>query len=323
MGKVCVTGGSGFIGSALVRELSARGRKVKVFDNNSRGAMKNLESVRGDIQFIEGDIRNLDDVRNAVEGCSEVYHLAFINGTEYFYNKPDLVLDVGIRGHLAVMDACAELGAETLIYASSSEVYQTPPVIPTPEDVPASIPDVLNPRYSYGGAKLAGELLTLHYRMQSPLKRIIFRPHNIYGPAMGFEHVIPQIVKKIHTANKKNPGRPVSIEIQGDGSQTRAFCNVLDAVRGIILLGEQGNDREIYNVGVNEETSIRDLILAICEHLGIEATLVPGELPKGGTLRRCPDISKLQGLGYSPEFNLHEGLRETVQWYWSHYEDAA
>ena len=321
MGKVCITGGSGFIGSALVRGMVAKGESVRVFDNNSRGSLGNLEGLDG-FEFVQGDIRNPNDVRGAVQGCSAVYHLAFINGTEYFYKKPDLVLDVGIRGHLAVMDACAEEGVGAFIYASSSEVYQTPPVLPTPEDVPASIPDVLNPRYSYGGGKLAGELLTLHLHPESPMRRAIFRPHNVYGPAMGFEHVIPQLVQKIHQAKKRATGPKVTIEVQGDGSQTRAFCHVQDAVAGIMLVGDQGADRQVYNVGMDTETSIRELILAIGECMGIEVDIRPGDLPKGGTPRRCPDITKLRTLGYAPEFTLDKGLPGTVQWYLNHFETA-
>lgn len=320
MARICVTGGSGFIGSALVRELVARGNEVRVFDNNSRGAMSNLADVKDRVAFIQGDVRNQADALRAVQGCDDVYHLAFINGTEYFYTKPDLVLDVGIRGHFTVMDACADAGVRSFIYASSSEVYQTPALLPTPEDVPGSVPDVRNPRYSYGGGKLAGELLTLHYRQESSMRRLIFRPHNIYGPAMGFEHVIPQLVKKLHKAAAGIMGSSVEIEIEGDGNQTRAFCHVADAVNGIILVGEKGENREIYHVGMDEERSIRELIAAMGGLLNLKVAIRSGPLPKGGTLRRCPDIAKLRALGYAPALTLEKGLADAVHWYWNHYE---
>ncbi len=320
MARVCVTGGTGFIGSALVRELTARGREVTVFDSNYRGTSENIGAVRELVRFVEGDVRSIDDVREAVQGCSEVFHLAFINGTENFYRHPGLVLDVGIRGHFNVMDACAEAGVETFVHASSSEVYQTPDRIPTPEDVAGSVPDVRNPRYSYGGGKLACELLTLHYRQEHPMRRVIFRPHNIYGPAMGFEHVIPQLVRKIHAACGKGRENRVEIEIQGDGSQSRAFCHIADAVEGILLVAEKGVDKEIYNLGVDKETTIRELLSAIGRHLGISIAVLPGRLPAGGTLRRCPAIDKVRGMGFEPRIPLQQGLVDTVDWYWNHFE---
>ncbi|MGE4505235.1 MAG: NAD-dependent epimerase/dehydratase family protein [Desulfovibrionaceae bacterium] len=330
MGRVLVTGGSGFIGSALVRALVARGAEVRVFDNNSRGVRANLAGVAERVEIVEGDVRDAAAAREAVRGCEAVYHLAYVNGTEYFYTKPDLVLDVGIRGHFAMMDACADEGVGSFIHASSSEVYQTPPLLPTPEDVPASVPDVKNPRYSYGGGKIAGELLTLHYRLDSPMRRVIFRPHNVYGPAMGFKHVIPQLVQKLHEAARGAGAgsRPevkgiveVEIEVEGDGGQTRAFCHVDDAVAGILAVGSSGQDREIYHVGVDEETSIRTLAQRLAAQLGLKVRLRPGPLPKGGTLRRCPDVSRLRALGWEPRVSLDEGLARTAPWYWNHYDN--
>lgn len=319
MGSILVTGGTGFIGSALVRHLAALGHPVRVFDNNFRGRTGNLDPVMDRIELVQGDIRNPDDALRAAEGCDTVYHLAFINGTEYFYSMPQLVLDVGVRGHLTMMDACARAGVGAFIYASSSEVYQTPPVIPTPEDVPGSVPDVTNPRYSYGGSKLMGELLTLHYALEHSMRRVIFRPHNVYGPAMGFEHVIPQLARKMFAATNRLSSSSASIEIQGDGGQTRAFCHVDDAVRGIVLAAERGEDRGIYHVGTDTETTIKELAEAMAAHLGIELDLVPGELPAGGTLRRCPDISRLRGLGYAPQVALAQGLGPTLDWYMNHF----
>ena len=131
--RILVTGGSGFIGSALVKALVKDGNTVRVLDDNSRGAPRRLEEVKNDIEFIGGDIRDAAAVERAVRGMDEVHHLAFVNGTEFFYSAPELVLDVGVKGMINVIDACRAAGVRKLVLASSSEVYQTPPQVPTDE----------------------------------------------------------------------------------------------------------------------------------------------------------------------------------------------
>jgi len=318
--KVLVTGGTGFIGSNLVRGLLQKGYQVRVFDNNYRGKLNNIQDIAEQLEFFEGDIRSYEDVLKAVKGCQIVYHLAFINGTENFYKHPDLVLEVGVKGHLNIVDAIAQTKeVETFIYASSSEIYQVPDHIPTTEKIRGIVPDVHNPRYSYGGSKLIGELLTLHYLKAPNVKRVIFRPHNIYGPAMGFEHVIPQIVKKIIDASDMLQHKEVSIEIQGSGEETRAFCYVEDAINGIILSAERGSDGEVYNVGKEEEIKILDLVKKIGEAMGVQLTITHTNLLMGSTPRRCPDVSKLKALGYNPSISLTEGIQASADWYTSYY----
>jgi nucleoside-diphosphate-sugar epimerase len=157
-----VTGGTGFIGSALVRALVRAGARVRSFDNDSRGAARRLGEVASEVELFVGDIREAQAVSRAASGVDCVCHLAYVNGTEFLCSQPDLVLDVAIRGMVNVIDACREHKIGDLVLASSSEVHQTPPTIPTDETVPLSIPDVLNPRYSYGGGKIACELMAVN-----------------------------------------------------------------------------------------------------------------------------------------------------------------
>ncbi len=138
--RILVTGGSGFIGSALVKALLRAGNRLRVLDDNSRGNARRLKEVAADIDFIAGDIRDTEAVAAAAAGMDEVHHLAFVNGTEFFYTAPELVLDVGVRGMVNVIDACRRHGIGTLLLASSSEVYQTPPKIPTDETAPLAVP---------------------------------------------------------------------------------------------------------------------------------------------------------------------------------------
>jgi nucleoside-diphosphate-sugar epimerase len=313
--RVLLTGGTGFVGSALCRELVAAGHEVVVLDDDSRGRASRLDAFGDRVTLVVGDIRRATDVRAAVDGCEVVWHLAYINGTRYFYERPADVLDVGVRGTLNVVDAAVDAGVRRLVLASTSETYHQPSVVPTPEEEPLKIPDVTNPRFSYGGGKIACELLALHMAGPRGVEPVIFRPHNIYGPDMGFEHVIPEIVERIVKLRANAGSGPVELPIQGDGTETRAFCHVRDGARGAFLAGESGKAGEIYHVGTPHEVSIRDLIEVIGEVLGVEVTVVPGPLRAGGTSRRCPDIRKLAELGYRPGIGLREGLAETVAWY--------
>ncbi len=318
-----VTGGSGFIGSALVRRLVRDGHRVRVLDDNSRGRTHRLQDVQDSVEFIQGDIRDGEAVRNAVRGVDGVLHLAAVNGTRHFYEKPELVLDVGVRGMLNVLDACRADGVGDLVVASSSEAYQTPPQVPTPEDVPLVVPDVLNPRYSYGGSKLISELLAVNWGRTGFDRVAIFRPHNVYGADMGWEHVIPEFVRRAVDAIDRTPTGPVPFPIQGDGRQTRAFVHIDDAVDGIVTVIERGVHRGIYHVGNPEEVAIADLARHTLACLDREAELVPGPAAVGGTDRRSPDITRLTALGYAPRVPLSAGLPEVVDWYAAHSRAAA
>jgi nucleoside-diphosphate-sugar epimerase len=314
--KILVTGGSGFIGSGLVKALVRAGEKVRVLDDNSRGRPRRLADVEKDIEFIAGDIRDAAAVDGAAKGMDEVHHLAFVNGTEFFYSAPELVLDVGVRGMINVIDACRKHGIGNLILASSSEVYQTPPHTPTAEDAPLVVPDVLNPRYSYGAGKLISEVMAINYGRKYFERVLIFRPHNVYGPDMGWEHVIPQFALRIKKLGPQQPASRLPFQIQGSGQETRSFCFIEDLVAGVMVMRDKGEHLGIYHIGTTEEVSIADLAKRIADLADSEIDLIPGKPAPGGTLRRCPDISKLAKLGYKPRVPLNDGLEPTVDWYW-------
>ena len=314
--KILVTGGSGFIGSGLVKALVKAGHRVRVLDDNSRGSPRRLAKVEKDIEFTAGDIRDAEAVSRAAVGMDEVHHLAFVNGTEFFYTQPDLVLDVGVRGMINVIDACRARKVGRLILASSSEVYQTPPTVPTDETAPLSVPDPLNARYSYGGGKLISELMAINFGRKYFERVLIFRPHNVYGPDMGWEHVVPQFALRLKKLVDGQPAGVLRFGIQGTGAETRSFCHVDDLVAGVMTMREKGQHLGIYHVGTMEEVSIAEVAQRIAELAGREIELVPGPLQAGGTPRRCPDISKLLKLGYRPRVPLDVGLKPTVDWYW-------
>jgi nucleoside-diphosphate-sugar epimerase len=309
-----VTGGTGFIGSAVVRALVRSGARVRTLDNDSRGHRGKLGEVADDVEVFVGDVRDADAVARAVRGVDCVCHLAYINGTEYFYTKPALVLEVAVKGMINVLDACLRHGVGDLVLASSSEVYQTPARVPTDETAQLVVPDVLNPRYSYGGGKIISELLALNYGRQHFQRVVIFRPHNVYGPDMGQEHVIPQFALRLRELCRATEG-PVRLPIQGTGDETRAFVFIDDMIDGVLRVIHKGEHLGVYHVGNDEEISIRRLATEVGHVFGREVVVVPGPLREGGALRRCPDISKLRDLGFRPKVALRDGLAVTVRWY--------
>jgi dTDP-glucose 4,6-dehydratase/UDP-glucose 4-epimerase len=316
--RFLVTGGTGFLGAAIVVRLASRGDGVRVLDNNWRGHPRRLAPVKNDVELIEGDVRDVGVVTRAARGVDGIVHLASVNGTAYFYSQPELVLDVGIRGMLAVLDACRSNGIGDLVVASSSEVYQAPPRVPTDESAPLAVPDVLNPRYSYGGQKIASELLALNYGRTGFRRLAVFRPHNVYGPDMGFEHVIPEFALRADSLIRASPKGPIRFPIQGDGRQTRAFVHVDDFTDGLELVIDKAGHLSITHIGNPEELSIADVARRIVGHFRRDVELACGPAPSGAAPRRCPDIGRLRALGFAPRIAFERGIGPVVDWYVAH-----
>lgn len=313
--KYLITGGTGFIGAVLVKRLAREGQAVRVLDNNFRGSISRLKDVMDNIEFIEADVRSPDAVNKAVKGMDCVVHLAGINGTDFFYNNPDLVLDVSVRGMINIIDSCRTNRVDGLVFASSSEVYQESGYFPTDEKVALSIPDVLNPRYSYAGGKIIGELITINYGRIGFKRVTIFRPHNVYGPDMGWEHVLPQFILRAIDIIAVTPCGPIPFTIQGDGTQTRAFIYIDDFIEGLMCVINKGEHLNIYNIGNPEELTIREVAEKVVKYFGRQVHIIEGSLRQGSPKRRCPDISKLRALGFNPRISFDEGLPSTVEWY--------
>jgi nucleoside-diphosphate-sugar epimerase len=314
MTKTLITGGTGFIGRAVVELCLKNGEAVTVLDNDSRGSIQKLSHLKGQFRYISGDIRDPELIIEATRDVDRVIHLAYINGTEYFYTKPYDILEVGVKGILNILDAHRVSGFKELIVASTSETYQNAPVIPTSESTPLVIPDVLNPRFSYGGGKIATELLAINYAKQKDLKVKVFRPHNVYGPDMGNQHVIPQLIEKIQKSRKTTSQNGL-VEIQGSGNETRSFCYIKDFISALQVTLEDKANLGIYHLGVNDEVTILELTSKIAAIMETKIEIKTSSLLEGSPLRRCPDISKIKRLGFSQEWTLEMGLEETVQWY--------
>ncbi len=253
--KFLVTGGGGFMGQNIVNLLSKKNNSIIIIDNNFRNINQNLKKNKN-IKFYKRDIRKKNKISKLFFNVDAVVHLAYINGTEFFYKYPVDVLEVAIKGLMNVLDLCVENKIKELYLASSSEVYHLAKTIPTKEDnVELKIPDVRNPRYSYACGKILTEVAGIHYGKKFFKKLIIFRPHNVYGPNMGNEHVIPQLINKI----KKIKDKKNTIKIQGSGNEIRTFIYIDDFISGFEKIISNGKHLNIYNIGTTERIKIKNL----------------------------------------------------------------
>ena len=306
--KILITGGTGFIGSAITKYLIKKNYKISVFDNNSRGRLTRLKSVNGRFSFIRGDIRNFKKINSACKNKNVVIHLAYINGTETFYKKPIEILDIAVKGIINVIESCIENNVKELYIASSSEVYQTPIKVPTKESEMLKIPDIYNPRYSYGGGKIISELLGIHFGKKYFRKLVIFRPHNVYGPDMGNGHVIPQFINRMKKISKKNK----NFSILGSGREIRSFIHIDDFIQAFGLIMKKGKHLGIYNIGTQDKIEIKNLAFLISRLTNKRIIIKNKKIAKGSTKVRCPDISKIKKMGFVKKVPLKNGLKNII-----------
>jgi nucleoside-diphosphate-sugar epimerase len=302
-----VTGGTGFIGSNICELLVKKNYNVKILDNNFRGRIGKIKDIKSNIKFIKGDIRDRKILDKALKNTDAVIHLAYVNGTKYFYSRPILVLDVAVKGILNIIEGCIKNKVKELYLASSSEVYQTPNKIPTDEKESLKIPNIFNPRYSYGGGKILAELMGIHYGKKYFKKLIIFRPHNVYGNNMGNEHVVPEFINRF----KKLKGK--SFKIQGTGNEIRSFIYIEDFISAFNLILNKGKHLNIYNIGTNQRIKIKELANKLSKIFEKKITIKKTPLSKGGTTIRVPNINKIKQLGFKRKFSLDKGLEKMLK----------
>ena len=207
-----------------------------------------------------------------------------------------------------IIDGCIKYKKKELYLASSSEVYQTPNKVPTDEKEMLKIPDIHNPRYSYGGGKILTELMGINYGKKFFKKLIIFRPHNVYGPNMGSEHVIPEFINRFK--NLKNKG---VFKIQGSGEEIRSFIYIDDFISAFNLLLKKGKHLNIYNIGNSSHIKIKNLVEKIGNILNKKYKIKRSKLRLGSTTKRFPNIEKIRSLGYKQRIRLTEGLHRIIK----------
>ena len=301
-----VTGGAGFIGSELVRQLLARGDSVVVVDNLVNGTRANLPADDR-LVVVEADIRDLPALEPWLAQASTVYHLACL-GVRHSVHAPVENHHVNATGTLGLLQASRAAGVATFVYVSSSEVYGTARWVPMTEDHPTC------PCTVYGGSKLAGESYTRAFHRTYGYPTVVVRPFNTYGPRSHHEgdsgEVIPKFLLRCLA------GRP--LVIFGDGTQTRDFTYVSDSARGILLAGDHpaAVGRTI-NLGYGAETTVSELARVVAKAAGRpEAPVEHVEGRPGDVLRLYADMTQARELlGYQPAIGLEEGLARLLAWY--------
>jgi len=323
--KALVAGGAGFVGYHLSKRLAEAGYEVTIADNFARGKRDQdfltLLTVPN-IHLVEGDLSQRESWSALGNGYDQVYHLVSVNGTKLFYEMPHEVLRVGVASSMHALDwfrAENKKEGAKILYTSSNEAYASALEafgilpLPTPENVPLVVADTYNPRWSYGGQKLIGELLFIHYAKAFNFRMSIVRPHNFYGPRAGYEHAIPGIITRV--MQKQEP-----FEIFG-ADETRSFCYIDDAVEAIQRVMESPKtDSGTYHIGTSVETSIEELTNALFDITGWHPTnTIKKNSPQGSVKRRLADVSKIKkDIGWVANTPLKDGLKKTVEWYLKH-----
>lgn len=295
-----VTGGAGFIGSHLVKRLVEAGHEVVVLDDLSRGSLENLGDALEAVEFVRGDVRDLELVRELARGAEAVVHLAALVDVAESAERPSEYFGVNAMGALSV--ARAARGASVLVYASSSAVYGEP------RRVPVSEGEEPKPKSPYAASKLAGEAAVLSVAEAAGYRPVVLRLFNVYGPrqSRAYAGVISEFVSRAAA------GLP--LVIHGDGSQVRDFVHVSDVVRAFELAIERDGASGVFNIGSGRPTSIAELASAVLRLSGRRLGVVRGP-PRPGDVRvSVADISRARReLGWEPRVSLEEGLRDLLE----------
>lgn len=301
--KVAVTGGLGFIGSHLIERLNPD-NEVIIIDNQSSGNIENIKDLdftRIDTNF--GDIRSTD-LEKIFEEVDYVFHMAAMTSVTQSVSEPLGSNEINITGTLKVLEAARKCGVKKLIFSSSSAVYGETEILPITETTP------INPMSPYAVSKSTGELYCNVYSTIYDLPTVSLRYFNVFGPRQDpdseYAAVIPIFIDKF----LKNES-PV---IYGDGKQTRDFVHVNQVVDANLLAAES-SETGVFNIGLGKSTSINHLYKIIKKAIGKDTE--PMYMPEraGEIKHSVADISKAEAIGYSPENDFKETLKETVQWF--------
>ena len=312
MSKYLVTGGAGFIGSNIVEELVAMGEEVVVLDNLSTGYRDNIEEFIGDIDLIEGDIRDDEVVNKGMYGVDYVFHQAALASVPRSIDDPVLVNDVNTNGTLNVLEQARKAGVRSLVYAASSSAYGDSEISPKHEELR---PRPLSP---YAVSKLVGEHYCSVYSNVYGLPTISLRYFNVFGPRQDPESQYAAVVP-IFISSLLEEKTPV---IYGDGEQSRDFTFVSNVVKANILAAKsEGAEGEMMNVACGDQYTVNRLFAIIKENLESDTEPKFADPRPGDVKHSLADISKAeQMIGYSVDVTFEEGLKKTIDWYRHNYK---
>ncbi|MCK4582128.1 NAD-dependent epimerase/dehydratase family protein [Candidatus Bathyarchaeota archaeon] len=308
--KVLVTGGAGFIGSHLVDRLMETGNQVRVIDNLASGQLSNLDRWMDHqgFEFIEGDLLERDASLEAVEGCSQVFHLAANPEVQANKAGPEEHFRQNIEATYSLLEAVAERGGvDLLVFASTSTVYGEATVLPTPEGYGPTKPISM-----YGASKLACEALISAYASMHGFKAVIYRLANVVGPRSN-HGVIWDFVGKLR-------GTPEELEVLGDGTQSKSYLYIDDCVDGFLKGAESVEQVAVFNIGSMDRTSVLRIAEIVKEEAGQPEAMIRltggvdgGRGWKGDVKLMHLDTASLRRLGWAPKYNSEEAVRLTAR----------
>lgn len=316
--KILITGAAGFVGCHLATELSRdSGNQLTLVDNFARGrhdADLTTLLAQPNVRLISADLSSPEGFEQLGGGYDHVYHLAAIIGVKNVMSRPYDVVRINALTTLHLLEWFRGGSAAKLLFSSTSEAYawtqqfhELP--IPTPEAVPLALTDLANARSSYAGSKIFGELAITH----SGKPFVIVRYHNVYGPRMGFEHVIPELFQRALAG--QNP------LVVFSANHSRAFCYISDAVAATIAAMESADaNGGTFNIGNDEEeVNIGELARRVLATAQVTSAIEPQHAGHDPIVRRCPDITRARAvLGFTPRVTLDAGLARTLEWYRPH-----
>jgi len=302
-----VTGGAGFIGSALVRALLARGDRVRVIDNFFSGKRENLAEVSKDVELVEGDIRDEAALARALAGVELVFHEAAIPSVPRSLADPIASHDANATGTLKVLAAAKKVGVRRVIYAASSSAYGDTPTLPKVETMR---PMPLSP---YAVSKLAGEHYCQVYAGAFGLETVALRYFNVFGPRQDPKSEYAAVIPRFVTAAQAGQG----VTIYGDGTQSRDFCFIDNTVEANLAAASAGGvSGQVFNVACGTATSLNDVVRLVAEIVGhaVPITYAPGRV--GDVKHSLADVTAARTrLGYRGAISFAEGLQRTAAWY--------
>jgi len=302
-----VTGGAGFVGSALVRALLDDGQAVVVYDNLTSGRREFLAPFEGrsDFRFVRGDLLERDALSSAIQGCDIAWHLAANPDIRYGAEKTDLDLQQGTIATYNVLEAARRAAVAKVVFSSSSAVYGRPARIPTPEDYGPLLPHSL-----YGASKLACEGLVSAFCHSLGFQAWVFRFANVVGPN-ATHGIIPDLIAKLDRD-------PTRLEVLGDGRQCKSYIHATDCVAGMIHGWRHGTDRiNVFNLGTDDDILITRIAELVLEERGLPDSPIvytggevgwPGDVP-----RMKLDCSRIRSLGWQPRFTSEAAVREAIR----------
>lgn len=312
MGKILITGADGFIGSHLVEQLVSQGEDVKAFcyynSFNKWGWLDTLPKETLDqIEIFTGDVRDPNGVREAMKGCSEVYHLAALIAIPYSYHSPDSYVDTNVKGTLNIVQAAKELGLDRVLVTSTSEIYGTAQYVPIDEKHPKQ------PQSPYSATKIGADSIADSFYRSFDIPITIVRPFNTYGPRQSARAIIPTIITQLLNGYSE-------IKL-GDLTPTRDLLFVRDTARGFIEIAKStsliGHE---CNIATNSEVSMQEMADTLIELINPDAKIIQDASrlrpAKSEVFRLFGDNRKiLEHTNWTADYTLKQGLQETIDWF--------